>query len=107
MLPGGYGELMSPNKMFEYIAMQRPTLCADLPGIRTYLNETETEFFRAGDSADLALRIVRLLREERRRTEIVRGASRLYEKLRWTVASRRYLGAVEGLLAARHDRRAA
>ena len=107
LLPGGYGELMSPNKLFEYIAMERPTLCADLPGIRAYLTEKQTEFFSPGDSADLAQKMLLLLRDQQRWAEIVQEASIVYQRLRWKVAAQHYLTAVEGLLAASEDRRRA
>ena len=99
LLPGGYAELMSPNKLFEYVAMERPTVCADLPGVRAYLGEGETEFFRPGDPAHLAQKLLRLLRDRERSAELVSRASTLYERVRWSAVAPRYLRLVERLAA--------
>jgi glycosyltransferase involved in cell wall biosynthesis len=102
LLPGGYAELMSPNKLFEYVAMERPTVCADLPGVRTYVSERETEFFTPGDPAHLAQKLLLVLGDRQRSAELVSEASRLYERLRWRVTGPRYLRVVDGLIAGGH-----
>jgi glycosyltransferase involved in cell wall biosynthesis len=102
LLPGGYGELMSPNKLFEYVAMERPTISADLPGVRAYLNDRQTEFFTPGDPVHLAEKLLLLLRDQERCADMVSEASRLYERLRWRATAPRYLRVVDGLIAGGH-----
>lgn len=49
---------MSPMKIREYMAMERPMVVSDLPSIRAYLPTNEYAFFAsAGDSKDLAHKI--------------------------------------------------
>jgi len=43
-LKDGYIELAVPNKLFEYIALKKPVLAADVPGIRVYFDERHVEF---------------------------------------------------------------
>lgn len=49
-----YRHHMSPLKMFEYMAADRPMISSDLPTVRDVLSEDVAYFCVPGDSADLA-----------------------------------------------------
>jgi glycosyltransferase involved in cell wall biosynthesis len=52
---------MSPLKMFEYMASQRPVISSDLPSVRDVFNEKNCVFCRPDDPADLAKKIAMIL----------------------------------------------
>lgn len=60
-----YRLFMSPLKMFEYMAAERPVVTTDLPAVRDVLSEETAFFCRPGDAVDLA----RALSDVRQRSE--------------------------------------
>lgn len=53
-----FKKYMSPMKLREYMAMERPMVVSDLPSIRAYLPTEDCAYFTAaGDSQDLARKI--------------------------------------------------
>ncbi len=83
ILKDGYAELMSPNKLFEYVALKKPVLAADTPGIRAYFDERHLIFFRPGDPEDLARKAIALLKDPQRRDQLASQAWEVYETIRW------------------------
>jgi glycosyltransferase involved in cell wall biosynthesis len=67
ILFAGYSEkvpwikYMSPLKVFEYMASKRPTIVADFPRTREILDESETYFYKSGDSNDIVNKIKEIL----------------------------------------------
>ncbi len=98
LLQDGYMELLSPNKLFEYIALKIPTVSSDVPGIRAYLTEKHTLFFQPGNPKDLAGKITRLLLNEDLRREIAENAYQVYERIRWSKTKEKYVSTVLNLL---------
>lgn len=56
-----YAYYMSPLKMFEYMASQRPILASDLPSLREILTDQSAFWAKPGDSADIARTIQHIL----------------------------------------------
>lgn len=56
-----YRFAMSPLKIFEYMAAERPMVVPDLRSLREVLSEREAEFFASGDAASLAAALQRVL----------------------------------------------
>ena len=52
-----YAYYMSPLKMFEYMASQRPIIASDLPSIREVLDEKNCLFCKPDNADDLAEKI--------------------------------------------------
>lgn len=53
-----YRSFMSPLKMFEYMAANRPLITSDLPSVRDVLSEETAVFCKPDDAADLARALV-------------------------------------------------
>ena len=60
----------SPVKLGEYLASGTPVISTDIPALRTWLTEKETEFVAADDGAAMAAAIRRLLRDKGRYDEL-------------------------------------
>lgn len=58
-----YAYYMSPLKMFEYMAANRPIIASDLPSVREVLNEKNAFFCKPDDPKDLAEKILGLAEE--------------------------------------------
>ena len=56
-----YSFFMSPLKMFEYLAAQRPIIATDLPSVKEVLNNQNAIFCQPDDPADLAQKIKQVL----------------------------------------------
>jgi len=52
-----YEYFMTPIKMFEYMAANKPIIASDLPSIKEILNDNNCFFCKPGDSNDLAEKI--------------------------------------------------
>jgi glycosyltransferase involved in cell wall biosynthesis len=98
LLKDGYMELCAPNKLFEYVALKKPVIAADVAGIRAYFNEEQVEFFKPGDPEDLARKVIYLLKNPQRRSELVQEAWKVYENIRWEKTKLVYLKSVKYLL---------
>lgn len=92
---GGYGEMMVPNKLFEYVALGKPVVSSSLRGIRHYFGEDSLLFFNPGDDSSLAKSIERLYRDLQLRESIALKASKIYEQYRWQRAKEVYCGLFE------------
>ncbi|TSC59221.1 MAG: group 1 glycosyl transferase [Candidatus Peregrinibacteria bacterium Greene0416_19] len=75
----------SPLKLFEYMAAEKPIVCADLPPLRDVVDEKLVEFCEPGDAQSLAHAIGKVLknpdaaREKARRAFLAMGG-RTWEK---------------------------
>lgn len=83
LLKDGYIELVSPNKLFEYVALRKPIIAADVPGIRAYFDERHVEFFQPGDPEDLARKAIALLKDTQKQNQLASQAWEVYETIRW------------------------
>jgi glycosyltransferase involved in cell wall biosynthesis len=101
LLEDGFIELASPNKLFEYVALKKPVLAADVPGIRAYFDDRQLEFFRPGDADDLGQKIIALLDSPGRRTRLTGEAWKVYETVRWNHTKKEYQQMIRDLLAGR------
>ena len=78
-----YAYFMSPLKMFEYMASQRPIIASDLPSIREVLNKENCVFCQPDNPADLAGKISLLLKDETLARKVARGAYQDVDKYDW------------------------
>jgi glycosyltransferase involved in cell wall biosynthesis len=87
-------EVINPMKMFEYMAVRRPIITADLPVIREVLDETRAVFCAAGDVDGWRRSILELAEDSDRRRRLAESARREVERHTWI---RRAERAVENL----------
>ena len=84
-------EYMSPNKLFEFVALGISVIASDRKTFKQHFDESEILYFRTGDAKDLA----RVIEDALRRPEDLKArsdrASRRYEEYRWTNMQKRYL----------------
>lgn len=86
-----FTELMSPNKLFEYVALGKPVIASRLAGMQAYFGEAAVRFVEPGDPGQLAGAIEELYGDRALRTSLAREAGLRLESVRWAVVRERYL----------------
>jgi glycosyltransferase involved in cell wall biosynthesis len=79
-----------PTKLFEYVALGVPVVCADLPTIRDHFSEEELLFYRAGDADALAHALRAVARDPAAAAARARAALNRYQAYRWHISARCY-----------------
>jgi len=94
-----YSVLVHTNKMYEYMALQRPLVASRLDSVAAYFPDDSIVFFEPGSDEDLAdkLRYVFAHPDEMRAR--VDSATEIYETYRWEREKRKYLGVYHSLLS--------
>ena len=79
------------NMLLEAASAQVPLICSDIPENLQVFEDSETFFFKTGDSDDLAIKIKRVLDNEVVARSVAEKAyQRLKEDYNWETLSRRY-----------------
>ncbi len=91
---GGYGELMVPNKLFEYISLSKPVVCSSLNGIRDYFNDQMLLFFPPGDANKLADQVLRLFHDPSLGISLASKAMIVYQEHQWDREKHLYFSAL-------------
>jgi glycosyltransferase involved in cell wall biosynthesis len=89
-----------PNKLSEYIVLDKPVMIARLRAIRHYFSEEALAYFEPGEAADLAQQMVRLARDHTLRRRLAARARAEYSPIRWEVTKTGYLRTMGELAAA-------
>lgn len=79
------------SKLFEYVALGIPAVCADLPTLREHFSDDEVQFFTAGCSDELAEAICHVARDPAAAAQRADAALRAYARYRWPLQARRYV----------------
>ena len=79
-----YAEFMSPIKMFEYMASQKPIVTSDLPTIREVLNENNSLFCRSDNPEDLSKKIKYIFNNPEHTLSIAKQAHKDVQKFSWS-----------------------
>lgn len=86
-----YRNHMSPVKMFEYMAAQRPVVASDLPTIREVLNEANAYIVAPGDTAAIARTLADIFAQPEEARSRAEQAYREVVKFTWSERARRIL----------------
>jgi glycosyltransferase involved in cell wall biosynthesis len=88
-------EVINPMKMFEYMAVGRAIITADLPVIREVLDETQAVFCQPGNITAWKSAIEGLLADEKQRWLLAAEARREVEKYTWIARAQKALIGME------------
>jgi glycosyltransferase involved in cell wall biosynthesis len=86
-----YSVLVHTNKMFEYMALERPVIMSRLDAVAAYMHEDAALYFESGDAAALAARLVDVARDPQAAEARVHRATALYREHQWENEKRQYL----------------
>lgn len=92
-----YSVLVHTNKMFEYVALERPVIMSRLDAVAAYMSDDAAFYFESGNAAELAGRLVDVARNPDATAERVRRATALYREHRWENEKRLYLDCYRGV----------
>jgi colanic acid biosynthesis glycosyl transferase WcaI len=92
-------EYAFPNKLSEYIVLDKPVMIARLGAIRHYFSDAALAYFEPDDAADLARQMVRLAHAPAVREQLAARARTEYAPLDWHVTKTRYLETIDAVLS--------
>jgi glycosyltransferase involved in cell wall biosynthesis len=93
-----YSVLVHTNKMFEYLALERPIVASRLDSVAAYFSDDAIKYFEPDDDADLARRLRETFADREAAAKRARTATAIYEDYRWTAERRKYLAVYDSLL---------
>jgi len=94
-LPTPMNRFALSSKLFEYVALAIPVVCAELPTIREHFPDGELLYFEPGDKRSLAGALLETAAEPHACDIRVRSALARYEGYRWPVHAARYSRVLE------------
>jgi len=74
---------LSPMKLFDYAASQRPIIAPDVSSIKEVFNQEEIEFFKTDDYQDLTNQISRLVSDSNRQNQLAQNAFSKVKNYTW------------------------
>ena len=86
-----YSVLVHTNKMFEYMALERPVIMSRLDAVAAYLPQDAALYFDSGNHLELAERLVETAHDSEAAAARARAASSVYRTRRWDNEKRLYL----------------
>jgi glycosyltransferase involved in cell wall biosynthesis len=94
IIADGYGELLLPTKLLEYVEHNVPVVCARLPTIAHLFPADSVAYFPPGDAPGLAAQADRLLRNRSEAAEQARRAKLAMRGISWDALASRYMAAL-------------
>jgi glycosyltransferase involved in cell wall biosynthesis len=79
------------SKLFEYVALGIPAVCANLPTLREHFSTDEVQFFTAGCIDELAESIRHVACDPAAAARRASAARRAYARYRWELQARHYV----------------
>lgn len=84
----------SPLKLFEYMAVGRPIVCADLPPLHDVLSADDVLFFKPGSIGELANAVLKTLKDPESANKRAEHAKQTVQKHTWTERMKRILASI-------------
>jgi glycosyltransferase involved in cell wall biosynthesis len=94
IIADGYGELLLPTKLLEYVEHDVAVVCARLPTIAHHFPADSVAYFEPGDPAGLAAQADRLLRNRSDAAAQARRAKLAMRAISWNALAPRYMAAL-------------
>jgi glycosyltransferase involved in cell wall biosynthesis len=94
-----FTEINTPTRIFEYLALAKPVIAPQAPGIRDYFGEDDLIFFELGDADDLARKIEYAASHPADVEKTVERGQEIYLSHTWSRERERLLDAVGDLLS--------
>jgi glycosyltransferase involved in cell wall biosynthesis len=93
-------EYAFPNKLSEYIVLDKPVMIARLRTMQHYFSDDALAYFEPGDAASLARQMVRLARDPSLRARQADRARAEYAPISWSVMKTRYVQTIDHIASA-------
>jgi glycosyltransferase involved in cell wall biosynthesis len=93
-----YSNLVHTNKMYEYIALDRPVIASRLDSVTSYFSEDSILYFESGNAEDLADKIFHLFAHPEEIEARMSRIREVYDTYRWDREQQKYLGVYRSLL---------
>jgi len=97
MRKNAYSVLVHTNKMYEYMALEKPIVASRLDSTASYFPDDAILYFESDDDEDLAEKIYSVYTHPNEAAARIAKASEIYEAYRWERERRKYLAVYEGL----------
>jgi glycosyltransferase involved in cell wall biosynthesis len=94
----GYIDLSFSNKLAEYVSMKTPAVATRLSSTLEYFSDDAISFFESRNEDSLASKILELYVNPQKRLLQAEQAFQQYQKIRWSVMEKRYIGLIESLI---------
>jgi len=98
-----FTEINTPTRILEYLALGKPVVAPDTPGIRDYFSDDSLLFFESGNAEDLARRIEYVYGYPEKVSEIVERGQQVYLRHRWSEERQTFVSLVSELLKVEKD----
>ncbi len=87
-----------PNKLSEFIIMDKTVIVSRLKAIRHYFSEDALAYFEPHNPTDLSQQMVRIYRDPQLRARLALKARQEYAPIRWDLMKQRYLTLMDDLI---------
>ncbi|UCG70801.1 MAG: glycosyltransferase family 4 protein [Thermoplasmata archaeon] len=78
-----------PNKVFEYIALNKPIIVCRLGALQSLLGDDTAIYYEPEDADDLAAKILWLHRHKNELKPMIENSQKVYERCKWDVMKKR------------------